>query len=112
MNDFLADLTSAVDRGSMVLSTERRREFGPLTCEGCGRRHDGGPAHAAIVQEGDDIDARWLPWVFADGFSVSDETANGPIPICAGCQVVPVVRTLRFADDPVPLAHLEVPGKP
>jgi len=96
--NFLVDPPSAGDRGSMVLVTERRREFGPLACEGCGRRHDGGSAHAVIVQESDDPQTHWLLWVFADAFSVTDETANGPIAICADCQVVPIVRTLRFAD--------------
>jgi hypothetical protein len=43
------------ERGSMVLLTQRRRDFGPMTCEGCGLLHGGGRAsHAAIAQESDD----------------------------------------------------------
>jgi hypothetical protein len=59
MNTSLADLGPS-KRGSMVLLTERRRDFGPMTCEGCGLLHGGGHAHAAIVQESDDADTQWL----------------------------------------------------
>jgi hypothetical protein len=102
MKTFLALAPS--ERGSMVLLTERRRDFGPMTCEGCGLLHGGGHAHAAIVQESDDADTQWLLWVFDNGFSVSDESANGPISICADCQVVPVIRSLRF-DPIIPVAR-------
>ena len=95
MKTSLAELASG-ERGSIVLLTERRRDFGSMTCEGCGLLHGGGHAHAAIVQECDDADTQWLLWVFDNGFSVSDESANGPISICASCQVVPVIRSLRF----------------
>jgi hypothetical protein len=96
MKNFMVDVTKG-DRGSMVLLTERRRTLGPQACERCGGLHDGGAVHAAIVQERDESDTQWLLWVLADGFSVSDESANGPIPICSDCQIVPVIRTLLFA---------------
>ena len=86
------------ERGSMVLITERTRELGPQTCETCGEAHPGGSAHSVVVQEHDAADARWLLWVFSDGFSVSDETSGAMIAACSACQAVPVVRILRFAE--------------
>ena len=87
-----------VERGSMVLLTERTRELGPHTCETCGAAHRGGLAHSVVVQEHDAADAQWLLWVFNDGFSVSDETSGAIMAACSACQAVPVVRILRFAD--------------
>lgn len=92
-----ADLTHS-KHGSMALITERLRTFGDLTCEACGTSHRGGTARGVIVHEHDESDTVWLLWIFEDGFSVSDESANGPIAICAKDQVVPVLRTLRFAE--------------
>jgi hypothetical protein len=89
--------TMAAERGSMVLVTERTREVGPMICEGCDARHPGGRAHGVIVQEHDATDAHWRLWVLPDGFSVSDESAKGPMASCPSCQAVPVVRVLRFA---------------
>ena len=86
------------ERGSMVLITERTRELGPQACETCGAAHRGGRAHSVVVQENDAADAQWLLWVFADGFSVSDETSGAMIAACSACQAVPVVRILRFAE--------------
>ncbi len=87
----------AASRGSMALVTERRREFGVITCEGCRAKDAGGNARGVIIYENDDTDAAWLLWVLPNGWSVSDESANGPITSCAKCQAVPVVRDLRFA---------------
>lgn len=82
--------------GAMALVTMQTREFEDNTCEGCGRYHAGGTAHGVILQEHDNIDANWLIWVFPEGFSVSDESANGPIAACSDCQASPVIKTLRF----------------
>ena len=95
--DVLADLARA-ERGSMALITERSRAFGALNCEACGASHPGGAARGVVVHEHDENDTVWLVWMFGDGFSVSDESANGPIAICTNDQVVPVLRTLRFAE--------------
>jgi hypothetical protein len=97
MTNFLSETIG--ERGSMALVTERTRDFGLEACELCATPSHGGTAHAVIVQEDNDAETRWLLWVLADGFSVSDESAKGPIAVCAECQVVPVVRMLRFAQE-------------
>jgi hypothetical protein len=98
---------TAVERGSMVLVTERRRDWGSITCETCGVLHKGGHARGVIVQEHDDADCQWLLWIFSDGFSISDESAKGPIAICSRCQAIPVIRIMRFAEEPIPIALFE-----
>jgi hypothetical protein len=81
--DVLVDLARA-QRGSIALITERTRSFGTQTCEACRVSHPGGTARGVVVYEHDESDTVWLLWMFADGFSVSDESANGPIALCEG----------------------------
>ena len=87
----------ALTRGSMALVTERRREIGVLTCEVCKAKDAGGIARGVIVHERDDSDCVWLLWMLPNGWSMTDESANGPIVACAKCQSVSVLRDLRFA---------------
>ena len=87
----------ATTRGSMVLVTERRRNLSVLTCEVCRAKDPGGIARGVIVHERDDSDCVWLLWMLPNGWSMTDESANGPIVACAKCQSVAVVRDLRFA---------------
>ena len=90
-----AELATA--RGSMALVTERRREIGVLTCEACKAKDPGGIARGVIIHEAEDVGCVWLLWVLPNVWSVSDESANGPMASCAKCQKVEVVRDLRFA---------------
>lgn len=94
--EHLANLT--LQRGSMALLTEQRRHVGPVTCEGCNVTHPAGEARGVVVHEGPQQDAEaWLTWVLPDGWSVSDESAGGPMAVCPEHQAVPVLRGLRFA---------------
>ena len=100
MNDKLPAMMAAelaTTRGSMALVTERRREIGVLTCEACRAKDAGGIARGVIIHESADVGCVWLLWVLANGWSVIDESANGPITSCAKCQVVAVIRDLRLA---------------
>ena len=97
----------AKERGAMALVTMRTRELDGHACEGCGSYCGGGTARGVILQENDNIDANWLIWVLPNGFSVSDESANGPIAACSSCQASPVIKTLRFDGERIPVLALD-----
>jgi hypothetical protein len=81
-------------RGSMVLVTEKRRNIGPLTCEGCGELHAGGIARGVVLDEPGGC-TPWLLWMLGDGWSQSD---HGAMAACPEHQSDPLLKKMRFAD--------------
>jgi hypothetical protein len=77
----------------MILVTERRHTLGPLTCEVCGKSHDGGIARGVVLDE-PGIDTPWVLWMLPDGWSLAE---HSDIAVCAEHQSDPVLRVMRFA---------------
>ena len=83
-------------RGSMVLSTERRRVLEPMVCEVCKRRNAGGIARGVVLDEPTADWPTWVLWVLPDGWSLAEHSG---ITVCPEDQSDPLLRVLRFANE-------------
>jgi hypothetical protein len=81
----------------MILITERTRVLPEIQCEVCLTKRAVGVGRGVVVDERA-VDSLWLIWVLSEGWSMSDESAGGPIAVCPEHQADPLIRLLRFAE--------------